>query len=154
MGGSDGGSSQFVRIINRRPGQVEAARGNPCPGGRGCVRSHGADEGRRPGLKFTAGSLTLSGGVTATVSQGSATTTTSSPALDFSGSVVLYATQLSGCAASLCVTLTPANVVTVLLKLIGPVTSHVSLTLTSVTTDQPLVLAGSLQASGLSISVG
>jgi hypothetical protein len=40
------------------------------------------------------------------------------------------------------------------LKLLGPVTSHVSLTLTSVTTDQPLVTAGSLQASGLNISVG
>ncbi len=105
-------------------------------------------------MKFTAGSLTLSGGVTATVSQDGATTSTTSPALDFSGSVVLYATQLSGCEGPLCVTLTPTNVVTELLKLIGPVTSHVSLTMTSVTTDQPLVTAGSLQASGLSIAVG
>ena len=105
-------------------------------------------------MKFTAGALTLSGGVTATVTQDGATTATTSPALDFSGSVVLYATQLSGCEGPLCVTLTPTNVVTVLLKLLGPVTAHVSLTLTSVTTDQPLVTAGSLQASGLNISVG
>jgi Family of unknown function (DUF6114) len=105
-------------------------------------------------MKFTATALTLSGGVTATVSQGGATTTTASSALDFSGGVVLYATQLSGCLRPLCVTLTPANVLTGLLKLLGPVTSNVSLTLTSVTTDQPLVMAGVLQASGLDISLG
>jgi hypothetical protein len=104
-------------------------------------------------MKFTASELTLSGGVTATVSQGGATTTTTSSALDFSGSVVLYATQLSGCLGPLCVTLTPANVLTGLLKLLGPVTSNVSLTLTSVTTDQPLVMAGTLQANGLNISL-
>jgi hypothetical protein len=105
-------------------------------------------------MKFTAGALTLSGGVTATVSQGGATTTTASSALDFDGSVVLYATQLSGCEGPLCVTLTPADVLTELLKLLGPVTSHVSLTLTSVTTDQPLVTAASLATSGLTINVG
>jgi hypothetical protein len=104
-------------------------------------------------MKFTAASLTLSGGVTATVTEAAATTTTTSPELDFSGSVVLYATSLSGCLGPVCVTLTPSSVLTGLLKLLGPVTSRVSLTLTSVTTDQPLVTAGSLQAAALSISV-
>lgn len=104
-------------------------------------------------MKFTAASLDLSGGVRATVSQGGRSTVTTSPELDFSGAVVLYATQLSGCLGPVCVTLTPDNAVTVLLKLIGPVTSRTSLTLRSVTTDQPLVTAGSLQAAGLNISL-
>jgi hypothetical protein len=105
-------------------------------------------------MKFTAASISLSGGVTATVTQDRVTTVTTSPALDFSGSVVLYATQLSGCLGSLCVTLTPGNAVTVLLKLIGPVTSRTSLTLSSVTTDQPLVAAASLHTGALDISLG
>jgi Family of unknown function (DUF6114) len=104
-------------------------------------------------MKFTASSLTLSAGVTATVTQGGVTTTTTSTSLAFSGSVVLYATQLSGCLGPLCVTLTPRNVVTVLLKLLGPVTSHASLTLSSVTTDQPVVTAGSLAAGSLEIGL-
>jgi hypothetical protein len=104
-------------------------------------------------MKFTASSLTLSGDVTATVTQGGASTVTTSPSLAFSGSVVLYATSLSGCIGPLCVTLTPSSVLTGLLKLVGPITSHLSLTLTSVTTDQPVVTAGSLQTGALSISV-
>jgi hypothetical protein len=105
-------------------------------------------------MKFTSSSVTLSGDVTATVTQGGATTTTTSPSLAFGGTVVLYATSLRGCLGPVCVTLTPSSVLTGLLKLLGPVTSHVSLTLTSVTTDQPLVTAGSLQTGGLTISVG
>jgi hypothetical protein len=109
--------------------------------------------GSQPMMKFTAASLTLSGGVTATVTQSGVSTITTSSALGFAGSVVLYATQLSGCLGAVCVTLRPGNVVTVLLQLLGPATSHASLTLTSVTTDQPLVTAGSLQAGGLRISL-
>jgi hypothetical protein len=111
-------------------------------------------DGSQPMMKFTASALTLSGNVTARVTQDGVTTTTTSPSLDFSGSVVLYATQLSGCLGPACVTLTPGNAVTVLLRLLGPVTSGTSLTLSSVTTDQPLVTAGALQASALRISLG
>jgi hypothetical protein len=121
-------------------------------------------------MKFTAASITLAGGVTATVTQGgtgekgevggkgevsgteSVTTLTTSPTLAFTGSVVLYATRLSGCLGALCVTLTPDNAVTLLLQLAGGVTGALTLTLTKVTTDQPVVVAGALQAGALKIS--
>ena len=77
--------------------------------------------------------------------------TTCSPALAFSGSVVLYATRLSGCLGPLCVTLTPDDAVTVLLQLASGVTGALTLTLAKVTTDQPLVTAG-LQDRALKIS--
>jgi hypothetical protein len=114
-------------------------------------------------MKFTATSITLSGGVTASVTQrgttakrgaGPVTTLTTSPTLAFSRSVVLYATRLSGCLGPLCVTLTPDNAVTVLLQLAAGVTGALTLTLTKVTTDQPLVIAGALQAGALKISFG
>jgi Family of unknown function (DUF6114) len=110
-------------------------------------------------MKFTATSITLSGDVTASVTQRaggarSVTTLTTSPALAFSGDVVLYATRLSGCLGPLCVTLTPDNAVTVLLRLASGVTGALTLTLTKVTTDQPLVAAGALQAGALKISFG
>jgi len=111
-------------------------------------------------MKFTASSVTLAGGVTASVTQGGtggepgATTVTTSPSLAFSGSVVLYATQLSGCLGPLCVTLTPGNAVAVLLRLASGVTGELTLTLTHVVTDQPLVTARALQAGALRISFG
>jgi hypothetical protein len=111
-------------------------------------------------MKFTATSITLAGDVTASVTLGGAggarpvTTLTTSPALAFSGSVVLYATRLSGCLGPLCVTLTPDNAVTVLLQLASGVTGALTLTLTKVTTGQPLVTAGALQAGALKISFG
>jgi hypothetical protein len=105
-------------------------------------------------MKFTATSITLAGGVTATVTQNRATTVTTSPTLGFGGSVVLYATQLSGCLGLLCVTLTPDDATTVLLQLASGVTGLLTLTLTKVTTDQPLVVAGSLQTGALKISLG
>jgi hypothetical protein len=84
----------------------------------------------------------------------SVTTLTTSPTLAFSGDVVLYATRLSGCLGALCVTLTPDNAVTVLLRLASGVTGVLTLTLTKVTTEQPLVTAGALQAGALKISFG
>jgi hypothetical protein len=105
-------------------------------------------------MKFTAKSLALSGDVTATVTQLGSTAVTTSPTFDFTGSVVLYATRLSGCLGALCVTLTPGNAVAVLLRLAGGVTGQLTLTLTHVTTDQPLVMAGALQSGRLSLSAG
>ena len=113
-------------------------------------------------MKFTATSITLSGDVTASVTEHGAggqdgagvTTLTTSPTLAFSGDVVLYATRLSGCLGALCVTLTPDNAVTVLLRLASGVTGALTLRLTKVTTSQPLVTAGALQAGALKISFG
>ena len=113
-----------------------------------------ADGGTVKMMKFTATSMALSGDVTATVRQRGSTAVTTSPTFDFTGSVVLYATKLSGCLGALCVTLTPGNAVTVLLRLTGGLTGQLALTLTHVITDQPLVMAGSLQSGRLSLSAG
>jgi hypothetical protein len=105
-------------------------------------------------MKFTMSSLTLTGGVMATVTQNGQTTVTTNSSLDFSGGVVLYATKLSGSLLGAPITLTPGNVVSVLLNLLNSVTPLVGVTLTDVTTDDFLVTSGSLQANDLSITSG
>jgi hypothetical protein len=105
-------------------------------------------------MKFTMSSLTLTGGVTATVTQNGQTTVTTNSSLDFGGSVVLYATKLSGSLLGAPITLTPGNVVTVLLKLLNSLTPLVPVTMTNVTTDDFLVASDSLQANDLSITSG
>lgn len=109
-------------------------------------------------MEFTASSMALDGGVTASVTQSGVTTLTTSPTFTFDGNVVLYATQLSGCLGPVCVTLTPGNALSVLLqlanKITGLLTGLVPITLTKVTTDQPLVLAGSLKSGALSLGFG
>jgi hypothetical protein len=105
-------------------------------------------------MKFTMSSLTLTGGVRATVTQNGQTTVTSNSSLDFSGGVVLYATKLSGSLLGIPITLTPGNVVTVLLKLLNSLTPLVPVTMTNVTTDDFLVASDSLQANDLSITSG
>jgi hypothetical protein len=121
----------------------------------GVVNMPVAGGGTVPMMKFTASSMALAGGVTASVTQSAVTTLTTSPTFSFGGSVVLYATRLSGCLGPACVTLTPGNALSVLLqlanKITGLLTGLVPITLTKVTTDQPFVLAGSLQSGALSL---
>jgi hypothetical protein len=105
-------------------------------------------------MKFTMSSLTLTGGVTATVTQNGQTTVTTNSSLDFGGGVVLYATKLSGSLLGVPVTLTPGNVITVLLRLLNSLTPLVPVTMTNVTTDDFLVASDSLQANDLSITSG
>jgi hypothetical protein len=105
-------------------------------------------------MKFTMSSLTLTGGVTATVTQNGQTTVTTNSSLDFSGGVVLYATKLSGSLLGVPITLTPGNVITVLLKLLNSLTPLVPVTMTNVTTDNFLVASDSLQANDLNITSG
>jgi Family of unknown function (DUF6114) len=105
-------------------------------------------------MKFTMSSLTMTGGVRATVTQNGQTTVTSNSSLDFSGGVVLYATKLSGSLLGIPITLTPGNVVTVLLKLLNSLTPLVPVTMTNVTTDDFLVASDSLQANDLIITSG
>src|SRR5579859_3241337 len=105
-------------------------------------------------MKFTMSSLTLTEGVRATVTQDSQTTVTTNSSLDFSGGVVLYAARLSGSLLGVPLTLTPGNVVTVLLNLLNSLTPLVPVTLTDVTTDDFLVASDSLQASDLTITSG
>jgi hypothetical protein len=105
-------------------------------------------------MKFTMSSLTLAGGVRATVTQNGQTTVTNDSSLAFSGGVVLYATKLSGRLLGIPITLTPGTVVTVLLTLLNSLTPLVPVTMTSVTTDDFLVASDSLQANDLDITSG
>lgn len=105
-------------------------------------------------MKFTMSSLTLTGGVRATVTQNGQTTVTNDSSLGFSGGVVLYPTGLSGSLLGIPITLTPGNVVTVLLKLLNSLTPLVPVTMTNVTTDDFLVASDSLQANDLTITSG
>jgi hypothetical protein len=102
-------------------------------------------------MKFTADSITLAGGVTDTVTQGGTTTVTSSPALAFSGGVTLYATKLTASLLGVPLTFTPSTVSAVLLTIASVLTSGATITMTNVTTDQPIVIAGALQTGQLSI---
>lgn len=108
-------------------------------------------------MEFSATSIDLTG-ATLAVSQGGATLTTTADSLDFSGKVLLYATQLSGDIGPLSVTLTPGNAVATLLQILSQlglsqsVTQAFPLTMTNVTTLQPYASAGSLTASALQIS--
>ncbi len=102
-------------------------------------------------MKFTADSITLAGGVTDTVTQGGTTTVTSSPTLAFSGGVTLYATKLTGSLLGVPLTFTPSTVSAVLLTVASVLTSGATITMTNVTTDQPIVIAGALQTGQLSI---
>ena len=105
-------------------------------------------------MKFTMSSLTLTGGVRATVTQDGQATVTDDSSLDFSGGAVLYATELSGRLLGIPIRLTPGNAVTVLLKLLNSLTPLVPVTMTNVTTDDFLVASDSLQANDLTVTSG
>jgi hypothetical protein len=105
-------------------------------------------------LEFTAGSAALSGGVTVSVTQGGLTTDTSSPTLGFSGGMTLYATKLCGNIYGLlpkC--FTPSTSSAILLELASLLTGIAPITITDVTTDQPLTTAGALQTGSLSLGL-
>ena len=103
-------------------------------------------------LEFTASSAALSGGVTVSVTQDGLTTDTNSPTLGFSGGLTLYATQLCGnIYGVLPKCFTPDSSSTVLLDLANLLSGIAPITLTDVTTDQPLTTAGALQTGSLGI---
>ena len=103
-------------------------------------------------LEFTASSAALSGGVTVSVTQDGLTTDTNSPTLGFSGGLTLYATQLCGnIYGVLPKCFTPESSSTVLLDLANLLSGIAPITLTDVTTDQPLTTAGALQTGSLGI---
>jgi hypothetical protein len=104
-------------------------------------------------MEFTASSASLTGDVTVSVtSPGGLTTDTSSPSLAFSDGMTLYATRLCGnLFGVLPVCFTPSTVSAVLLSVANKLTAAVPVTMTDVTTDQPLTIAGTLQTGGLTI---
>ncbi|MGD0698453.1 MAG: DUF6114 domain-containing protein [Trebonia sp.] len=103
-------------------------------------------------LEFTASSAALSGGVTVAVTQGGLTTDTDSPTLGFSNGLTLYATQLCGnIFGVLPKCFTPTTSSEILLDLANLLSGITPITMTDVTTDQPLATAGALQTGSLSI---
>lgn len=103
-------------------------------------------------LEFTASSAALSGGVIVSVTQDGLTTDTNSPTLGFSDGLTLYATQLCGnIYGVLPKCFTPTTSSEVLLELANLLSGIVPITMTDVTTDQPLATAGALQTASLAI---
>jgi hypothetical protein len=105
-----------------------------------------------PMMKFTMTSLTLQGRPILTVTQSGVTSQASGTSMQFTGNVVLYATQLSGDLLGVPVTLTPSSPLATILQLLNSVTPLVPLKLTNVTSAQPYISANSLQLPGLSES--
>ncbi len=104
-------------------------------------------------MKFTMNSQSLTT-ATQTASDPGHTLTTKLASATFSGSVVLYATKLSGTLLGIPITLTPGNVVSTLLQVLNSLTPLVPVTMTNVTADQPVVLANSVSITGLGVSAG
>jgi uncharacterized protein DUF6114 len=103
-------------------------------------------------MEFTASSADLSGDVTVSVTQDGLTTDTSSPTLGFSDGMTLYATKLCGNLLGVIpICFTPSTVSAVLLTIANVVTAAVPITMTDVTTDQPVTTAGALQTGSLTI---
>ena len=102
-------------------------------------------------MKFTMSSQSLTT-ATQTSSNPGNTLTTKLSSATFSGSVVLYATKLSGKLLGVPITLSPGNVVSVLLQVLNSLTPLVPVTMTGVTADQPVVLANSATVNGLVVS--
>ena len=105
-----------------------------------------------PMMEFTMNSLTLDGAPALTVTQGGVSSVTSGSSMQFTGSVVLYATQLSGSLLGIPVTITPSSPLATILKLLSSVTPLVPLKLTNVTTSQPYISSNSLQIPGLQVA--
>ncbi|HEX9352973.1 MAG TPA: hypothetical protein VF933_04015 [Streptosporangiaceae bacterium] len=105
-----------------------------------------------PMMEFTMNSLTLDGAPTLTVTQGGVSSVTSGTSMQFTGNVVLYATQLSGSLLGVPVTITPSSPLATILKLLNSVTPLVPLKLTNVTTNQPYISSNSLQIPGLRVA--
>jgi hypothetical protein len=102
-------------------------------------------------MKFTMNTQSLTT-ATQTASDPGHTLTTKLASATFSGSVVLYATKLSGTLLGIPITLTPGNVVSTLLQVLNTLTPLVPVTMTNVTADQPVVLANSVSITGLQVS--
>jgi Family of unknown function (DUF6114) len=103
-------------------------------------------------MEFTASSADLSGDVTVSVTQGGLTTDTSSPTLGFNDGMTLYATKLCGnLFGVLPICFTPSTVSAVLLSIANVATAAAPITMTDVTTDQPLTTAGTLQTGSLTV---
>jgi hypothetical protein len=104
-------------------------------------------------LEFTASSASLTGDVNVAVTEDGVTTNTSSPELDFSDDMTLYSTKLCGNIYGITgqVCFTPSTIDAVLLRIASVLTGVVPISMTDVTTDQPVTTAGGLRTGSLTL---
>ena len=101
-------------------------------------------------MEFTVDSMTMTHAVTQITEAGQTGTETDA---SFSASgVTMYATRLSGSLLGVPVTFTPSTTSAVLLSVANLVTGLVPLTLTSVTADQAVILAGQAQKTTVGVT--
>jgi hypothetical protein len=101
-------------------------------------------------MEFTVGSMTMSHAVTQITEDGQTGTETDA---SFSASgVIMYATRLSGSILGVPVTFTPTTTSAVLLKIANLATGLVPITMTSVTANQAVILAGQAQKTAVGVS--
>jgi hypothetical protein len=106
-----------------------------------------------PMMKFTLKSVTLTGRPTLTITQNGSLAVTRTSLLSFTGHVVLYATKLSGDLLGVPVTLTASSPLSLVLRLLKPLTQGLTVTMTNVVTDQPVATAAASRWANYLISV-
>ena len=101
-------------------------------------------------MEFTVDSMTMTHAVTQITEAGQTGTETDA---SFSASgVTMYATRLSGSILGVPVTFTPSTASAVLLSVANLATGLVPITLTSVTADQAVILAGQAQKTAVGVT--
>jgi hypothetical protein len=101
-------------------------------------------------MEFTVSSMSMSSATTQ-ITENGLTGTETDAAFTASG-VTMYATKLSGSILGIPVTFTPTTASSVLLSIANVVTSLVPITMTSVTADQTVILAGQAQKTTVAVS--
>ena len=104
-------------------------------------------------MKFTLRSVTLTGDPTLTIHQDGSVATTTTSLLSFSGNVVLYATRLTGDLLGVKVTITPSSPLSLVVRLLRPLTQGLTVTMTHIVTDQPIALSATSQWDNYHINV-
>jgi Family of unknown function (DUF6114) len=132
----DAGSARLVGLAYDGVAQVPLASG-----------------GSEQMMKFNLQSVTLTGKPSLTIHQDNSVATTSTSLLSFSGNVVLYATKLSGDLLGIPITLTTSSPLSLVLQLLRPLTSGLTVTMTNVVTDQPTTTSSASTWSNFLISV-
>lgn len=100
-----------------------------------------ADGGEVEMMKFTADSFTASDGVAGTITGPGSSTAMESSALEFGGSIEIYATEFSGVLMGVPVRLTPDSAEARMLQLFNTLTPRMPVEMTDVVALQPILLA-------------
>ena len=101
-------------------------------------------------MEFTVDSMSMSNAVTK-ISENGETGTETDASFSASG-VTMYATRLSGSILGVPVTFTPSTTSAVLLSVANLATGLVPITMTGVTADQAVILAGQAQKTAVGVS--